>query len=246
MAACRCLHSLSRSVQQIRYWRGGEERVEILECGAMQLQHLVELCQNQDDPTKRRNGVIGLMNMADNANMWVKVQILDQLGTDVLSSLLSDYNQEIIMCTLGLLRNLLSKRQDVDNVMAAYGTTALQAVAVILHENRHPMRIKEQALCVLANISNGVSSKMALLNKFNNADVMEQLMDILKTSDEVKLQVAVIFVIKNLLSGEDDDAVNRMQHLRDQGVQPHLQRLAHSMDLHVQMRAKSALRHFTS
>ncbi|KAL8572786.1 hypothetical protein ACOMHN_024962 [Nucella lapillus] len=184
----------------------------------MQLQHLVELCQNQDDPTQRRNGVMGLMNMAGNANMWVKVQILDQLGTDVLSSLLSEYNQEILMCTLGLLRNLLSKRQDVDNVMAAYGTTVLQAVAVILHENRHPMRIKEQALCVLANISNGVSSKMALLNKFNNADVMEQLMDILKTSDEVKLQVAVIFVIKNLLSGEDDDAVNRMQHLRDQGV----------------------------
>ncbi|KAL8588913.1 hypothetical protein ACOMHN_012951 [Nucella lapillus] len=275
MAACRCLHSLSRSVQQIRTtlrdvkaWEPlvkmmksddqetlriasstvcnmlldfSPSKEKILECGAMQL--LVKLCQNQNDPSLRLNGVWGLMNMAFNADTRVKMQILELLGTDVLFSLLSEHNLEILVRTLGLLRNLLSKRHHVDNVMAAFGTTALQAVVFILSEKGHPVKIKEQALCVLANISDGVASKMALLD---NADVMERLMDSLKTSDEVKLQVAVICVIKNLLSGEDDDAVNRMQHLRDQGVQPHLQRLAQSPDTHVQERAKSALRHFPS
>ncbi|XP_076457218.1 armadillo repeat-containing protein 8-like [Babylonia areolata] len=274
VAACRCLHSLSRSVQQIRTnlrdHKAWEQLIKLMESPAeevlkiasaticnmlldfspskeIMVEHgavrmLVNLCHKQDNPALRLNGVWGLMNMAFNADQRIKMQIVDLLGSDLLYSLLSEHNHDILMRTLGLMRNLLTKKHHIDNIMAAYGANALQGVSFILGEPSHTTEIREQALCVLANISDGPASKTTVLD---HAEVMKQLINILKTSEEEKLQVASIYAVKNLLSGDDEDTVVRMRRLRDFGVQPHLQRLAQSPVPHIQERAKSALRHFT-
>lgn len=50
------------------------------------------------------------MNMAFQADQTVKNQILNCLGTDQIFRLLSDTDVNILMKTLGLLRNLLSTK----------------------------------------------------------------------------------------------------------------------------------------
>lgn len=51
-----------------------------------------------------------LKNMAFQADQKVKVEIIRCLGTEQLFRLLSDPDSNVLMKTLGLLRNLLSTR----------------------------------------------------------------------------------------------------------------------------------------
>lgn len=64
----------------------------------------------KDNTSLQLNGVWALMNMAYQADQNLKTQILNCLGTDQIFRLLSDSNVNILMKTLGLLRNLLSTK----------------------------------------------------------------------------------------------------------------------------------------
>lgn len=64
----------------------------------------------RDDVQLRLNGAWALMNMAYQADEDLKTQILNRLGTDQIFRLLSDSDVNILMKTLGLLRNLLSTK----------------------------------------------------------------------------------------------------------------------------------------
>ena len=157
LAALQCLHSLSRSVQQLRttfqdhaVWVPlrnllQNNRDEVLNLASsclcnlllefspskqvsnfflIQGQHLIVLqhfldrravemlCDltRREDSNIRLNGVWALMNMAFQADQSVKTQILNCLGTEQIFRLLSDNDVNILMKTLGLLRNLLSTK----------------------------------------------------------------------------------------------------------------------------------------
>ena len=56
----------------------------------------------------RVNGIWALMNMAFQAEQKVKLTILSSLGTEQLFHLLSDENPDVVIKTLGMLRNLLT------------------------------------------------------------------------------------------------------------------------------------------
>ena len=60
----------------------------------------------------RVNGIWALMNMAFQADQKVKLTILSSLGTEQLFHLLSDENPEVVMKTLGMLRNLLTGEEE--------------------------------------------------------------------------------------------------------------------------------------
>lgn len=161
LSAVRCLHSLSRSVQQLRttfqdhaVWRPlmtllqGAPSVELMtvvtsticnlllefspakepmvESGAVEL-----LCglTSDADAALRLNGIWALMNMAFQADEHIKTKIIDTLGTDQIFRLLGDPDTRVIMKTLGLLRNLLSKSLDIENIMSAHSAKLLQAVS---------------------------------------------------------------------------------------------------------------------
>ena len=53
---------------------------------------------------------IKFQNMAFQAEQKIKSKILTSLGTDQLFRLLSDHDVNVLMKTLGLLRNLLSNK----------------------------------------------------------------------------------------------------------------------------------------
>ncbi|OXB65295.1 hypothetical protein ASZ78_001602 [Callipepla squamata] len=81
----------------------------ILESGAIEL--LCSLTQSEN-LALRVNGIWALMNMAFQAEQKIKSDILRGLSTEQLFQLLSDSDVNVLMKTLGLLRNLLSTRPE--------------------------------------------------------------------------------------------------------------------------------------
>ncbi|KAG8041237.1 hypothetical protein G9C98_002225 [Cotesia typhae] len=240
LAAVRCLHSLSRSVQQLRttfqdhaVWRplmqllhGADKGVSgslvvggitsavaasgitggvsaaaagadgeddlltvasstlcnlllefspskepILESGAVEL-----LCSltKRPDPALRLNGIWALMNVAFQAEQRVKSQILSCLGTDQIFRLLADPEPAVLMKTLGLLRNLLSTKAHIDRIMDEHSAHVMQAVILVLEDPDHSVDVKEQALCILANVADGDRAREHIMA---NEDVLKKLMD---------------------------------------------------------------------
>ncbi|XP_014290306.1 armadillo repeat-containing protein 8 isoform X1 [Halyomorpha halys] len=256
LAAVRCLHSLSRSVQQLRttfldhsVWKplmgvlqGASDdllsvasstlcnlllefspaKEPILESGGVDL-----LCSltHRPDPALRLNGVWALMNMAFQADQKVKSQILHKLGTEQIFRLLSDSEVNVLMKTLGLLRNLLSTKPHIDQIMALHGIQIMQAVTLILDSN-HSADVKEQALCILGNIGDGDSAKEFIMSR---EDILNKIQEYM-THSNVKLQIAAIFCISNLVWKEESGAAERQAKLKEMGVYRLLQQLIMTSD----------------
>ncbi|XP_035661566.1 armadillo repeat-containing protein 8-like isoform X1 [Branchiostoma floridae] len=280
LAAVRCLHSLSRSVQQLRtsfqdhaVWKPlmkllqnadddmltvasstlcnlllefSPSKEPMLESGAVDL--LCDLTK-RDDPALRLNGIWALMNMAfqvETKNMAfqaeqkVKSQILVALGTDQLFKLLSDPDVNVLMKTLGLLRNLLSNKPHIDHIMGMHGQQIMQAIVLIL-EGEHTIEVKEQTLCILANISDGTTAKDFIMA---NDDVLKKITNYMIHAN-VRLQIAATFCISNLVWNEEEGALERQMKLRDMGVQKLLQQLLSSSDTVLFDKVKTALQQFT-
>lgn len=281
LAAVRCLHSLSRSVQQLRttfqdhvVWRPlmqllhgadkglegrGESEVDLLTVASSTLCNLLLefspskepilesggielLCSltKRCTPALRLNGIWALMNVAFQAEQQVKLQILQCLGTDQIFCLLADQDIPVLMKTLGLLRNLLSTKAHIDRIMGEHAAHVMQAVILVLEDPRHPADVKEQALCILANVADGNRAKDHIMA---NEDVLKKLMDYMMHSN-VKLQVAAVFCVCNLVWREEPGAAQRQARLKELGFYRILQQLRHSKDLQLFDKVRTAMAQF--
>uniref|UniRef100_A0A8C2C983 Armadillo repeat-containing protein 8 n=1 Tax=Cyprinus carpio TaxID=7962 RepID=A0A8C2C983_CYPCA len=270
LAAVRCLHSLSRSVQQLRtsfhdhaVWKPlmkllqnapdevlvmasstlcnlllefSPSKEPILESGVIEL--LCSLTQS-DSPALRVNGIWALMNMAFQADQKVKVEIVRALGTEQLFRLLSDPDTNVLMKTLGLLRNLLSTRPHIDQIMSSHGKQIMQAVTLIL-EGEHSIEVKEQTLCILANIADGNTAKELIMT---NDDMLQKIKYYMGHSN-VKLQLAATFCISNLIWNEEDGSQERQDKLREMGFVDILHKLTQASDPSLCDRAKTAMQQY--
>ncbi|XP_048454632.1 armadillo repeat-containing protein 8 isoform X4 [Rhincodon typus] len=268
----RCLHSLSRSVQQLRtsfqdhtVWKPlmkllqnapdevlvvasstlcnlllefSPSKEPILESGAVEL--LCNLTQS-DNPALRVNGIWALMNMAFQADQKIKTDILRGLSTEQLFRLLSDSDVNVLMKTLGLLRNLLSTRPHIDQIMNTHGKQIMQAVTLIL-EGEHNIEVKEQTLCILANIADGTTAKDLIMT---NDDILQKIKYYMGHSN-VKLQLAATFGISNLIWSEEEGSHERQGKLRELGIVDILHKLVQSTDPNLCDKAKTALQQFLS
>uniref|UniRef100_A0A673HFY4 Armadillo repeat-containing protein 8 n=1 Tax=Sinocyclocheilus rhinocerous TaxID=307959 RepID=A0A673HFY4_9TELE len=268
LAAVRCLHSLSRSVQQLRtsfhdhaVWKPlmkllqnapdevlvmasstlcnlllefSPSKEPILESGVIEL--LCSLTQS-DSPALRVNGIWALMNMAFQADQKVKVEIVQALGTEQLFRLLSDPDTNVLMKTLGLLRNLLSTRP-VTHIIS-HGKQIMQAVTLIL-EGEHSIEVKEQTLCILANIADGNTAKELIMT---NDDMLQKIKYYMGHSN-VKLQLAATFCISNLIWNEEDGSQERQDKLREMGFVDILHKLTQASDPNLCDRAKKAMQQY--
>nr|XP_027207181.1 armadillo repeat-containing protein 8-like isoform X2 [Penaeus vannamei] len=190
-------------------------------------------------PGLRLNAVWALMNMAFQAEHRVKASILHHLGTDQIFRLLSDTDVHILMKTLGLLRNLLSTKAHIDQIMQSHGKEIMQAIILIL-EGEHSAEVKEQALCILANIADGDMAKSAIMS---NEDVLKKLMNYMVIPN-VKLQIAATFCISNLIWNVEEGAPERQNKLREMGVYKLLQNLMTTTDTGLFDKVKTALQQF--
>jgi armadillo repeat-containing protein 8 len=67
--------------------------------------------------------------MAFQAEQKIKSQILKALGTEQIFKLLSDPEVNVLMKTLGLLRNLLSTKPHIDLIMSLHGIQIMQVIS---------------------------------------------------------------------------------------------------------------------
>ncbi|GAB6019062.1 Armadillo repeat-containing protein 8 [Chamberlinius hualienensis] len=270
IAAVRCLHSLSRSVQQLRttfqdhtVWKplmqlliGAQDDIlvvasstmcnlllefspskePILESGAIEI-----LCSLtcRPHPALRLNGIWALMNMAFQSEQKIKSQILNTLGTDHIFRLLSDTDINVLMKTLGLLRNLLANKAHIDHLMGLHGKQIMQAVVLIL-EGEYVPEVKEQALCILANVADGETAKNFIMT---NEDVLKKLVTYMMHSN-INLQSAATFCISNLVWKTDEGASERQMKLRELGVQKILQQMLTTTDTTLFDKVKTAMHQF--
>uniref|UniRef100_A0A8C3FK64 Armadillo repeat-containing protein 8 n=1 Tax=Chrysemys picta bellii TaxID=8478 RepID=A0A8C3FK64_CHRPI len=208
----------------------------ILESGAIEL--LCSLTQSEN-LALRVNGIWALMNMAFQAEQKIKADILQGLSTEQLFQLLSDSDVNVLMKTLGLLRNLLSTRPHIDQIMSTHGKQIMQAVTLIL-EGEHNIEVKEQTLCILANIADGTTAKELIMT---NDDILQKIKYYMSHSN-AKLQLAAMFCISNLIWNEEEGSQERQDKLRDIGIVDILHKLSQSSDPNLCDKAKTALQQY--
>uniref|UniRef100_A0A8B9S332 Armadillo repeat-containing protein 8 n=1 Tax=Apteryx owenii TaxID=8824 RepID=A0A8B9S332_APTOW len=228
-AAFKLYASLGANDEDIR-------KKPILESGAIEL--LCSLTQSEN-LALRVNGIWALMNVAFQAEQKIKSDILRGLSTEQLFQLLSDSDVNVLMKTLGLLRNLLSTRPHIDHIMSTHGKQIMQAVTLIL-EGEHNIEVKEQTLCILANIADGTTAKELIMT---NDDILQKIKYYMSHSN-VKLQLAAMFCISNLIWNEEEGSQERQDKLRDMGIVDILHKLSQSSDPNLCDKAKMALQQY--
>ncbi|XP_043213924.1 armadillo repeat-containing protein 8-like [Amphibalanus amphitrite] len=208
----------------------------LMQSGGVDL--LCELTRSED-PDIRLNGIWGLMNLAYQADQRAKRAVLRRLGASELFRLLSDPSPAVLMKTLGLLRNLLT-RPHVDQFMdETQGPQVMQAIVLTL-EGDHPAELKEQALCILANIADGSSSREFILS---NEDVLKKLMNYMMHSS-LRLKLAAVLAVNNLVWRGDGGCRERQTRLRRLGVHKLLHQLQAADDPLLCERVKNVLQQF--
>ena len=70
--------------------------------------------------------------MAFQAEERIKIQIIKSLGSDQIFRLLSDQDINVVMKTLGLLRNLLSNKHHIDHIMTSNGKQIMQVSLMVV------------------------------------------------------------------------------------------------------------------
>lgn len=271
LGALSLLHSLSRSVQQLRtkfldhkVWTPIIDLIQsndiqlicitaailsnlllefspsketMIEFGVINI--LVKLVDHQNISIKI-NTMWALMNMAFQADQKVKQQILSTITMEKIFQLLTEQDDNLIMKTLGLLRNLICTKIHIDQLMSTHGTKVMQAIIMIL-EGDYSNLIKEQALCILSNIADGNNSKEYIMG---NEDLLRKINSFM-THNCLQLQIAAVFCVSNLVWSTDDGANERQTKLKEMGVQRILRKLLESTDAVLLDKVKNSLQQFS-
>jgi hypothetical protein len=159
-----------------------------------------------------------------------------------LFHLLTEQDEILVMKTLGLIRNLICYKAHIDQIMSLCGQRVIQAIVMILESDFYSLQIKEQALCILANVADGSTTKEYLIN---NEDLLRKINSFM-THNCVELQVASVNCIQNLVNSSDDGALERQFKLKEIGAHRILQKLLHSNDVNLFEKVKLALQQFSS
>lgn len=204
-----------------------------------------QLCQltTRQDATLRVNGIWALMNMATKADQNQKSEILRILTLERIFTLLEDNDNNLILKTLGLLRNLLTTKNYIDHIMINHGKDIFHHLSKLLNSPDKGNDVKEQALCVLANIATGDASRDLIMG---NDDILNKLNCILEEDEaHVRLQLACAYVITNLAWAEHEGFLERQIKLREIGVYKNLDNLVTTTDTELFDKVKTALHQFS-
>nr|XP_020033865.1 armadillo repeat-containing protein 8 isoform X5 [Castor canadensis] len=220
LAAVRCLHSLSRSVQQLRtsfqdhaVWKP-----------------LMKVLQNAPDEI-----LVVASSMLCNLLLEFspsKEPILESGAVELLCGLTQSENPALRVNGIWALMH-------IDKIMSTHGKQIMQAVTLIL-EGEHNIEVKEQTLCILANIADGTTAKELIMT---NDDILQKIKYYMGHS-HVKLQLAAMFCISNLIWNEEEGSQERQDKLRDMGIVDILHKLSQSPDSNLCDKAKTALQQY--
>jgi len=196
----------------------------------------------KSDSILRLHGMWILMNMVYQlTEQNIKFQILESLDIKhVLGLLDTEGDEEIVLKTLGFLRNLLSHKLHIDAIMRDHGEEIMQSLMRIL-DRQCPTRIKEQSLCVLTNIADGNTSKSFIMD---NRAVLSYLSWIISHDQASDLVLAAVCCITNLAHKEYDGSCERRETLKKFGIEAKLKSLLSASDPILSDRVRTAYNQF--
>lgn len=205
---------------------------------------IITLCNftKGSDPFLRLHGMWILMNMSYQLkDPGLKFQILRTLGVEHLMRLLDIEGDEMLLLkTLGFLRNLLSHRPHIDEIMSNHGELIMRSL-IRVFEKSTSTRINEQALCVLTNIADGTEGKTLIMG---NRTILNYLARILSDADAGDVRLAAICCITNLAHKDQEGFQSRQIELRQYGIQDRLKTLLNTDDQILSDRVRTAYNQF--
>ncbi|KAI6645755.1 Armadillo repeat-containing protein 8-like [Oopsacas minuta] len=125
--------------------------------------------------------------------------------------------------SLGILRNILSTDSEIEEFLQLEEESGLDIVFTVTQNNDMSYEVKEQALCVLANISSG--SNVTKKKMCEDDKIRDYLKEII-TDGPADLQFSVISIIANLVDKDHHGFVDRQAQLEGSGIRTALQRLS--------------------
>lgn len=204
---------------------------------------LVELT-HRSDPLLRLHGMWILMNIVyQDRNQSLKFTIINALDLNHVINLIdNETNEDIVLKTLGFLRNVLSQRADIDAIMKSFGERIMQSLIRILEGQDRNSDVKEQTLCVLTNIADGSESKKLLMN----SRILNYMARTISDEKSGNLRLAAICCITNLIHKKNDGSYERRTEIRKYGIDEKLKSMLNSQDPSLSDRARTAYNQFVN
>jgi hypothetical protein len=264
LEALKCLHSLSRSIQStdlinplIKSILMNNDNTEMLLLASSTLCNILPNLDNYEDNNEfiavlknltgkerplplRVNGITALMNMLYKTTcLQVKLSILEQLGVERIKELLED-DEAVGTKTLGFLRNLFNNRSHVDHIMTqSEFSSVMECLVAIISNEDSSEQMREEALCVIANISDGDHSRHLVLN---NSVILDNIRLIFLENSSNNLCLAATLIVSNLVWSDEEG--DRQSKLRSVGVYDALKSLLNTADTQLFDKVKSTMEHF--
>ncbi|KAF7265923.1 hypothetical protein GWI33_020667 [Rhynchophorus ferrugineus] len=265
LAAVRCLHSLSRSVQQLRttfqdhsVWRPlmtlltEDPSPELLLAASSTLCNLLLEFSPAKEPILQQGAIQLLANLTSSNEpalklngVWALMNLAFQAEQRVKSQILTTLGTDQIFRLLDsdprvLMKTLGLLRNLVSprahtDTMMALHGPQIMQGVVLVLEGHHSPEIKEQALLILSNIADGERAKDHIMS---NDDVLKKLVDYM-THPAPCLQESAVFCIGNLSRKGEPGALERQKKLRDLNVVNILEQLMATSDTILFSRVKT-------
>ncbi|VVC43633.1 Armadillo-type fold,Armadillo,Armadillo-like helical [Cinara cedri] len=271
LAAVRCLHSLSRSVQQLRttfqdhsVWKPlmalleGASK-EILSVTSSTLCNLLLDFSPSKEPILESGAIELFCSLTKRSDPSLRLN-----GIWALMNMAFQAEQKIksqILSTLGTVQmfNLLTDSH-VNVQMKTLGLLRnllstkphidyimnlsgddIIEAVMMILKNDNLPEIKEQALCILGNIADGDIAKDYIMK--NNVILMK--IQEYMTNENSKLQASAIFCISNLVWKDEIGSADRQAKIKEMGILELLQQLITTSDSLIFDKVKTALTQFS-
>lgn len=203
-----------------------------------------KLCSltHRTDPALRLHGMWILMNIVyQDRNQNLKFQIVNTLGMNHVIDLIdNETNEDIVLKTLGFLRNVLSQKGDIDAVMKSFGDQIMQSLIRVIESQNRNFEVREQALCVLTNIADGSESKRLLMS----SRILGYMAKTIGDESTGDLRLAAICCITNLIHKKNEGSFERRSELKKYGIDEKLRSLLSAPDPALSDRARTAYNQF--
>ncbi|CDW60620.1 Armadillo repeat-containing protein 8 [Trichuris trichiura] len=173
------------------------------------------------------NAVWALQNCCYRADDRVKAIVLNACPPGRILCAVTELQSDspVVLRLLYLLMDLLTNKPFVDVVMSTNGVQIMQIVIFIL-EGPFSVYAKEVALMILVHITDGGTSKDFLIN---NEDILNKIANYMQYGC-LRLQMASVRCVCNLLWKEEYGFTERQVRLRDVGILKILQQLLNVTD----------------
>ena len=248
LLSLKCLHALSRSCivshdcvsPLVKTVKTGEQEAVMLASSTLvnvvanldnfertDLHDLIGVFKSLlDNSFTRVHGITGLMNMLfKSSDVQVRLAILEQLGVEEIKSLLKDKEEEVVMKTLGFLRNLFKSSH---SVMPGVMDCVLESMS-------YNAKRTEEAFCVFANIADSDKSCF-------DDHILEAVKQTLLTNQDCSTLLAATLIVSNLVWNDDNG--DWKTRLRIMGIEEALKNLLDTTDTQLFDKVKTTLEHF--